>query len=228
MTSEDLEVEFAITTNKIKQVLCSSSVNVASVVEQLQTISVVRNKNIPLLDEDVFETVTTVEKLWQKLSRFWSVFDYDMLRILLKIVNCKRANEIFEEFLSKIDVAAMEDMELVLSCEVFERQGLIKPLLRIKVKAEKCTNDIRRKVEEVVSLKFDLKEFSLRFKGIKEGCIELLYEISNAMMLYLLQCKVTGYDLAEFATYDINSIHINNMELKIPPEIDMVCKNLAM
>ena len=59
-TFEDVEAEFAFTTNKIKQVLCSSSVNVALVVEQLQTISVVRNKNIPLLDEDVFENVTTV------------------------------------------------------------------------------------------------------------------------------------------------------------------------
>ena len=102
MTFEDLEVEFAITTNKIKQVLCSSSVNVASVVEQLQTISVVRNKNIPLLDEDVFETVTTVEKLWQKLSRFWWVFDYDMLRILLKIVNCKRANKYLKSSCQKL------------------------------------------------------------------------------------------------------------------------------
>ena len=222
MTSEDLEVEFAITTNKIKQALCSSSVHVASVVEQLQTISVVKNKNIPLLDEDVFENVTTIEKLWQKLSRFWSVFDYDMLRILLRIVNCKKASE---EFLSKIDVAAMEDMELVLYYEVFERQGLIKPLLRIKVKAEKCTNYIRRKVEEVVSSKFDLKEYSLCFRGIKEGCIELVYEISNAMMSYLLQCKVAGYDLAKFAVYDIISIRISNMELKVPLEIDMVCKN---
>ena len=138
-TFEDVETEFAIMTNKIKQALCSSSMNVASVVEQLQTISVVRNKNIPLLDEDDFENVTTVEKLWQKQSRFWSIFDYDLLRILLRIVNCKRANEIFGEFLSKIDVTAMEDMELVLYYEVFERQGLIKPLLRIKVKAEKCT-----------------------------------------------------------------------------------------
>ena len=45
----------------------------------------------------------------------------------------------------------MEDMELVLYYEVFDRQGLIKPLLRIKVKAEKCTYYIRRRVEETVS-----------------------------------------------------------------------------
>ena len=227
-TTEDLEVEFAIATGKIKQALCNSPINVTTVIEQLQTISVVKNMNIPLLDEDVFESVTTVEKLWQRLSRFWSIYNYNMLRMLLRIVKCKRADDLFNEFLSRIDVSAIEDMEIVLHFEVFERQGLIKPLLRIKVKAESCTNYIRRKVEEVISSKLNLKEYTLFFKGIKEGCIELIYEISNAVMLYFLQYKFTGYDLAEFAAHGIISIYINDMELMIPTEIDMVCKNLTI
>ena len=221
-TTEDLEVEFAITTDKIKQTLCNSPINVTSVIEQLQTISVVRNKNVPLLDEDVFESVTTVEKLWQRLSRFWSIYDYDMLRILLRIVKCNKANKIYEEFLSRIDVSAIEDMEIVAHFEVLEGQGLVKPLLRIKVKAECCTDSVKKEVKEVVSLIFDLEKFSLRFRGIKEGCIELIYEISNAMMLYFLQCQFTGSDLAEFAAHDIISLHINDMELIIPSEIDKV------
>ena len=223
-TEEDLEMEFASTTDKIKQALCNSPINVTSVVEQLQTFSAVRNKNVPLLDEDVFENVTTVEKLWQRLSRFWLIYDYDMLKILLGIVKCKKADEIFEEFLSKIDVSAMEDMELVPHYEVFERQGLVKPLLRIKVKAEQCTEPVKNKVKEVVSSIFDLEKFSLRFRAIKEGCIELIYELSNAMMSYFLHCQFTGYDLAELAAHDIISIHINDMKLIIPSKIDMVCK----
>ena len=223
-TTQDLEVEFAIATDKIKQALCNSCIDVTSVIEQLQTISVVKNKNVPLLDEDVFENVTTVEKLWQRLSRFWSIYNYDMLTILLRIVKCKRADEIFEEFLSRIDVSAIDDMEIVAHYEVFRWQGLIKPLLRIKVKAESCTNSDKKKVEETLSLILNLKEYTLTFRGIMEGCIELIYEISNAMMSYFLQCKFTGYDLAEFAAHDIISIHINDMELLIPSKIDMVCK----
>ena len=223
ITSEDLEAEFAITTKKIKQVLCNSPIDVISVVEQLQTTSAVKDKNIPLLDEDVFESVTTVEKLWQRLSRFWSIFDYDVLKFLLRIVECEKAKEIFEDFLSKINISAIEDMGLVLRYEVFESQGLIKPLLRIKVKAERCTNSIKRKVKELVSLKFNLQKYALRFRGIKEGCIELIYEISNAMMSYFLSYKFDGYDLADFAACNIISLHINDMELQISPEIDMVC-----
>ena len=98
------------------------------------------NKNIPLFDEDVFENVTTVERLWQKFSRFWSIFDYDVLRILLKIIKYKKANELFKGFLSKFDSSSMNDMELVLRYEEFRRPGTIKPLLRIKVKVENYTN----------------------------------------------------------------------------------------
>jgi len=222
-TLDDLEFEFAIATKKIKEALINSPdiIDVSSLVEQLQTFSAVRNKQVPLLDEDVFEKVTTIEKLWQKLNRFWSVFNYDMLIILLRVVNCKRANKIFEEFLARINVSAMEDMDLVLHCEVIKSQKL-KPWLRIKVNSEKCTDFIKRKVEEAVSIKFNLKEHCLLCRGIKTGCIELVYEISNAVMEYFLQCTFTGYDLAEFAACDIISLHLNDKELKIPSEIKMV------
>ena len=223
ITSEDLEVEFALTTNNIKQVLCNSPIDVMSVIEQLQTISAVKDKNVPLLDEDVIENVTTVEKLWQKLNRFWSIFDYDVLRILLKLIKCKKADEIFEEFLSRVDLSVIKDIDLVAHYEIFERKGLMKPLLRIKVKVDKFTDSIKREVEEAVSLKFRLEKYSLRFKGIKEGCIELVYEVSNAMMSYFLHYKFDGYDLTDLAACKIISLYINDMELQIPSEIDMVC-----
>lgn len=225
---EDLEVEFAIKANKIKQALCNSSIDVKSVIEQLQTISAVKDKEVPLVDEDVFKNVTTVEKLWEKLNSFWSLFNYDILIFLVRFSQCKRAQEILEEFLSNIDVSAMEDVDLLLHHEVFKRKGLMKPLLRVKVRAEKCTDFVERTVKEILSSKFNLEKYSLHFRGIKEGCncIELVYEISNMMMLYFLQCKFTGYDLAHFAAYDIIiSLHINDMELKVPSEIDMVCTN---
>ena len=67
-----------------------------------------------------------------------------------------------------------------------------------------------------MSLKFNLNEYSLRLRGIKKGCIEIVYEISNAMMSYFLQYKLAGYDLAKFGAHNIISLHIDNMELQIP------------
>ena len=130
-------MEFGIITNKIKEVLCNSPVDVVSVIEKLQACSAVKDKNVPLFDEEVFKNVTTVENLWQNLSRYWSIFDYNVLRILLRFVKCKRADDILEGYLLRVDISAIEDhTDLVHHYEVFERQGLIKPLLRVKIKAK--------------------------------------------------------------------------------------------
>ena len=216
-------MEFARTTNKIKQTLKNNHIDIMSLVEQLQTISAVKDKKVPLLDEDVFENVTTIEKLWKKLNRYWSIVDYDVLRIVLKLVRCKQADDILEEFLSRIDITIIKDVDLVLYYEAFESKGLVKPSLRIKVKIDNYADCIKAEVEKVMSSKFNLEEYSLRFRGIKEGCIELVYEISNAMMEYFLQCKFTGNDMIYFAACTIISVYINDMELLIPPEIEMVC-----
>ena len=219
-TFDDLEDAFVKTTSQIKQALTNTPIDIISVVEQLQTMTAVRNKNIPLFDEDVFENVTTFEKLWQKLNRFWSITNYEILRKLLKIVQCKKADEIFQGFLSRINISALEDVDLVFHCEVSEPQGLIKPLLRVKVTAEKCTSFIKRKVEEVVSSKFNLEEYTLRCRAIKEGCFELVYEISNTLMSYLLDCNFTKSDAVNFTAHNIISLQINDIKLGTPY---MVC-----
>ena len=219
-TYDDLEVAFAITTSQIKQVLTNSPIDIISVVKQLQTMTAVRDKNIPLFDEDVFEIVTTVEKLWQKLNRFWSIINYEILIKLLKIVQCKKADEIFQGFLSRIDISALEDVDLVLRYEVFETHGLIKPLLRVKVSAEKCTDYIKRRVEGILSSKFNLEKYTLHCRAIKRGCFELVYEISNALKSYLLDCDYTKSDAVNFTAHNIISLRINDIPLGTPY---MVC-----
>ena len=202
-------------TNSLKQALINSNIDVNSLIEQLRAISAVRDKNVPLLGEDVFTKITTVDELWKKLSAFWSIYDYDLLRFIIKITKCQEAKNILEEFLSRIDPTVIEDVDLVLHCRVEQREGSLKPILRIKVNAERCTVYVRSKVEETVSKNYNLEKYTLRFKGIKEGCIELLYYISKAVMAYLLQCKVTRSTLAEFSACKIISIHINDVDILV-------------
>ena len=221
-TFEDLEVEFARATNEIKKALQNSHIDIKSLVEQLQTFSAVKNNKVQLLDEDELKNVDTVEKLWTKLSNLWSIFDYDLLRILLKLTECQKANKIFEKFLSRVDISVIKEEDLVLYYQVFERSKCIKPLLRIKVKVDYYTESIKAEVEAIMYSILNLEKYSLLFRGIREGCIELVYEISNAMMKYFLQRKFIASSLAELATHKIVSLRINNMELQIPTKIDKV------
>jgi len=215
-----IEVQFAKMTKGIKEALISNNVDVVSLVEQLCTISAVSNKNVPLFDEDVFEKIKSIDEFWKILRTFWNIFDYELLWYVIELSECKDAQKIFEEFLSRIDPSAIEDADLVLHCTEEQWKGSLKPVLRIKVNAEKCTLNVKKDVEEIVSKTYNLNKYALHFQGIKEGCIELLYYISEPLKSYLLQSEITGSILAEFLAHKIISIHINDSELKIPPNIN--------
>ena len=214
-TIDDIEVEFAMMTNKIKEALINNSVDVVSLVEQLCAISAVSNKKVPLFDEDLFEKIQSIDEFWRKLRGFWNLFDYDLLRYIIKISKCKDAQMIFDDFLSKIDPSAIEDADLVLHCRVEQREESLKPVLRIKINAEKCTFNVKRRAEEIVSEKYNLKEYALCFKGIKKGCFELLYYISQGVASYLLQCTITYNPLEELSSFTIVSLHVDDIELKV-------------
>ena len=219
-----MEVEFAIMTNKIKRALINNKVDVDSLIEQLCAISAVSNKNVPLFDEDVFVRIRSIDEFWKSLRTFWNIYDYDLLRYIIEITDCEEARKILEEFLSRIDPLALKDVDLVLHCRVDQRDGSLKPGLRIKVNAEECTYDIQEKVKKIVSKKFNLEEYALHFKGIKDGCIELLYHISKSVKLYLLQYKIKEGALTEFSTYKIISLHVDNVDI-LKVKVHMLNKN---
>ena len=212
---EDIEVEFAMMTEKIKQALINSNINVNSLIEQLRSISAVRNRKVPLFDEEVFTKIKSVEEFWKTLSTFWSIYDYDLLRFIVKITKCEDAQKVLEEFLSRIDPTIIEDADLVLDCRVVQKEGWPKPKLRIKINAEKCNCYIKEKVKNVVSKTYNLQQYTLCFKGIKEGCIELIYHISKAVITYLLQCRITGRILTELLACNIISIYINDVDILV-------------
>ena len=205
-------------TKRIKQALINSNVDVVSLIEQLCAISAVKNKKVPLFDEDVFEKIQTINELWRKLRNFWNIFDYELLQYVVEISDCKEAQEIFEEFLLRIDPSVIEDVDLVLQCREEHQEGLLKPVLRIKVNTEKCTLNIKKQVEEIVSKTYNLDRYALRFHSIKEGCIELLYYISEPLKLYITQFKISEGIVAELFACKIIGLYTDDFELKIPTD----------
>ena len=213
LTIQQIEIQFAKMTGRIKQALISNNVDVASLIEQLCIISAVKNKKVPLFDEDVFERIKSIGDFWKKLRAFWSIFDYELLQCIVEISECKEAQDILAEFLSRIDPSAIEDVDLVLHCKVEDQEGSLKPVLRIKVNSKKCTLSIKKSVEEIVSKTYDLDRHALRFQGIKEGCIELFYYISKSLELYLMQFKISQSIWKEFLIHKIISIYIDETKI---------------
>ena len=223
----DIEKEFARMTTEVKNALIDANVNVAELIIQLCAISVVSNKKVPLFDEDVFTKIQSIDDLWKKLRVFWTIFDYEVLECVISLSKCRRAEDIFKGFMSRIDPSKIEDADLMLHCKEEHWEGSLKPVLRVKIKTDKCTQKVKNKIKKVVSEVYKLKKYQFCFRGIKKGCIEIVYYISQPLKLYLITFAITRDNMVKFLAHDIISLHIDDtddeFELKVPTKIvDMV------
>ena len=213
----DIELEFAKMTTKIKKALDRNHISVGELIEQLCTISAVISKKVPIFDDDAFDRIHSVDKLWRAFRSYWTIFDYDLLLIVIKLTECAEAQQILDNFLARIDPSALEDVDLVLHCKEHLEEGFMKPVLRIKVNVEKCTLLIKDKVKKLICESYNIEKYSLCFRGIKEGCVEFTYHISKAVMSYLFEFKVTDSIMADFAANNIISLQINKTMLSSIP-----------
>jgi len=218
-SSTSLEVEFAKTTAAIKETLRKENIHMNTLIEQLRTSSAVKSQEVPLFDNEIFTTINSVEDLWKILSNYWSAYDYDILDFLINTIESKSAKSIYDDFLSRIDPSALMNVEFIADCKEVKWQGLGKRL-RVKVKAEKCTDDVQKTAKKQICRHFNLKIYSVVFVGIKEGCIELIFAfLSTATTQYMETCYVTGRMLADFAALRIQHLQTNDMELNVPSKI---------
>ena len=203
----------------VQEALEKSNITVNKLLIKLKSSSAVRDRNIPLFDPGVFERVTSIDKLFETLSGYWHLFDYDVLMYLVKTAGCKEAKAIYDDFLASFDSSAMTNHKLILQYdEYIHKEGLLPGTckLRIKVARDECTVEVEKEVKEVVSGHFKLEKYALIFKGIKQGCIELIYQTSHSVKCYMLQHKLNGYDILQLKAHKIIALKFDSMELKIP------------
>ena len=219
-TIDEIETEFGIMVTKVQEALEKSNIDVSKLLIGLKSTSVVRDRNIPLLDKDDFKEITSINKLFETLSSHWFLFDYDVLVYLVKIAECKEAKIVYDDFLASFDSSVFTNHQLILKYDEFNKESLVPGTckLRIKVARDECTVEVQKEVKEVISEYFKLEKYALIFKGIKQGCIELVYHISHSVKSYMLQYKLNGYDILQLKAHKIIALKFDTMELNIPED----------
>lgn len=207
--------------------LTEKKVPVGTLIQELCAISAVKMRKIPLFDKDVFQEVRSIDDLWKTLKNFWNIFDYDILITVIDLSECFEARVELDKFLNRIDMSALQHLEPILYYKV-HKQELELPVLRVKVNIEKCEKNCLDNVRELISEVFMLRKYSLRFKGIKEGCIEIILWVSKAVMSYLLYFKLTKENVIDLVAYNIICFQLNGMVLFLPTLSTMkVCELLT-
>ena len=219
---DEIEAEFGIMVAEIQEALENNNINVKKLLIKLKSSSAVRERKIPLFDKDTFNNITSIEKLFETLSNHWHLFDYDVLMYLVKTAGCKEAKRIYDNFLDSFDSSVMNNYRLILKCDEF-KEGVIPGTckLRIKVALDQCTVEIERKVKEIISKHFELENYALVYKGLKQGCIELTYQMSCSVKSYMLQYKLNSNAILQLKIYKIIAIKFDCMEMNIPEDFSV-------
>ena len=98
----------------------------------------------------------------------------------------------------------------------------------IKYIGDQCTMEIQTTIQSIIHEHFCLQKGTVMsvFKGIGTGCITFIYQISNAVKVYLLQYKLEDEDLAAFAAYSVTCLIIDGVKRRIPSQWNAkVCGN---
>jgi len=139
---------------------------------------------------------------------------------LVKTAGCKEAKKIYDDFLDSFDSSVMSNYQLILQYDEFNKESILPGTckLRIKVAQDKCTVEIEKKVKEVILRHFELEKYALICKGLKQGCIELMYQISHSVKSYMLQYKLNSDAVLQLKVYKIFAIKFDCMEMNIPED----------
>ena len=218
----EIEAEFGIMVTKVQAALEKSNVSVHQLLIKLKSSSAVRDRKVPLFDPGIFEKVTSIDKLFETLSGYWHLFDYEVLRHLIDTAECEAAKMVYDEFLASFDSSVISNCnhQLILSYHEFN-EGKVLPgtcRLWVKIAKDECTGETEREVKKVISEYF---KYALILKGIKQGCIEVVYHISPSVKSYILQYKVNVYDILQLKAHKLRIT-----ALKVDDVIVMECTGL--
>ena len=177
--------------------------------------------------DDAYNSIKTMSHLFQKIGQYCSLYDYELLQKLVESTECDKAIKLLDEFTDELNNSIINELNLL---TIFQVQS--KPIqaisgmftLEIKYTGKTCTLPMKNMIQRVIYEAFKLKPGSVFLRGLQEGCIVLIYQISSVVRSYLLSYKLGDREFVLLAAHKIKCVTVDDIELQVPPEfLEKVC-----
>ena len=182
LTLEEVEVEFGNMVVDILQAFNSCNVDVHDFLIKLRSASAVREREVPLFGAGIFDKVTSIDKLFEILSEYWHVFDYDVLEYLVNTAQCETAKqrysnylEAYSKYLRSIDLATISNSQLVLRCSKLKSENLLESTCRVR----RLCSRIRRFCNRIRRACTSIRRLSNRIRRLCNGIRRICFRISR-------------------------------------------------
>jgi len=205
--------------NEVKQMFEENNFLVEELITNLAAAD--EEKLTMFSSDDVYNVIKTIHDLFQKIGKYCSVFDYELLQVLVESTECEEAIKLLEAFTVELNNSIINELHLL---SVFQEQSKPTQLMAgmhrlvIKYTGNKCTLPMKNMIKRVIYECFKLKPGSISLAGIEEGCIAFIYQISAVVKSYLLNCKLGDQEFTLLATHKIKCVIVDGTELQVPSD----------
>lgn len=184
--------KYAEVSENIRHIIEKKKLDVNSLILKLGWLD---HENITVFStDDVFKKICNTTQLFHHIGKYCSIYDYELLIAFVESTGCQEAVNLLDDFTKTLSSSILNDLDLL--CDDMELRnpkdfmpGTHK--LKIKYDGNNCTLETKKLVQSIICRHYNLKKGSLIFRGVEDGCVTFIYQISPAVKSYLLNYSVT-------------------------------------
>ena len=143
------------------------------------------------------------------------------MEAFIQSTKCQEAVKLLNDFTKDLRNSVLSDLDLLTeNGELRDPKDFMPGTHKLVIKYDgvKCTMKIENLVRNIIYRCFRLKKGSITFKGVQEGCIAFIYQISPPVKSYLQQ-RTSTIKSDVFFEGKIKCLIIDDEELKLPMQI---------
>ena len=219
-----LQGKFSEVIKTLIQIFKEKKVDIEELIRTLRSNDV-KEKSVFSTDT-TFNAIRTENQLYQHISKYCkSIYDYQLLDILVKASGCPEAIKELADFTEVLQNSILTEIDLISDHGELLHPDDFMPetyTFIIEYVGRKCTKGTKHMVQGIVEQSVCLEKGSLIFKGFDVASILFIFQISEAVKDYLLQYKFTEQDKRFLEGNNIISLtvdHVSIMSLSQPSKV---------
>ena len=178
--------KYAEVYGNIQQIIEDKKLDVKSLIVKLCSLD---DENITIFSTDnAFKKIHNTTELFLHIGQYCNIYDYELLFAFVESTGCEEAVKLLDDFTKTLSSSILSDLDLM--CDDGELRDpknfkLGTHKLIIKYVGGKCTLKTKEMLQSIICEHFHLIKGTIIFKGVQNGCVAFIYQISPAVKSYL-------------------------------------------
>ena len=183
--------KYAEVSENIRSIIEDRKLNINSLILKLCSLD---DDNTTIFStDDVFKEIHSTHELFHHIQKYCSIYDYELLVAFVESTGCQEAITLLDDFTKTLSSSILSDLDLLSDDgELRDPKDFLPGTHKLVIKyvGGDCTLKTKKLVQSIICEHFRLKNGSIVFKGVQEGCVAFIYQISPAVKSYLLHHSV--------------------------------------